>query len=510
MTPEEHDRLEEWAKKYAVLGLCGFLSLLLILGKAIRLPQISFFNPTSSGSSGGGSRPPINLSIPPAIVSGLIGLFWIGIMEYLDDTLTLDLNLGLDSFKLIMVNFMFASMILSLFCTRSSSQHSNSKALFLSILHEGIPMVIYSQILIWGQSSVCLLIYCLFYINSSDVPHLVSAMVPLGIEVGKDVIPTAVYKNSWSQTVVQEAETLGLFAACFLGVIAITVKNRYIRGPWNDSSSGRNDFYLRTHSGSADYEAFGRVSEPVLTPVKSRRSSSTTLTPSLSQRIPSNPIQGNSLTIQIPQNTQDKPLHSSFRLAPSSPSFVPAPSAHRDSFHSSLGTHISFIFISVFLAFCFGLFARIFESQYPWLKSHRILSSIRMFELSIFFSFLLIQFSLNYTKLTFKSEWYMRLCSLALDLVIIASLTSALPRPTQVEQVHYGLVGVFVLACALWNIFVFIFLGRKMFPNFWFERGITLTGLHTTLLCHELISCQVRHLVILRQACYSLVHSTLR
>jgi Na+/glutamate symporter len=507
MTPEDHDRLEDWAKKYAILGLCGFLSVLLLLGKGLH--YLSLYRGVVCRVA----------TIPPSILSGIVGLFWMGIMKYVDATLINDLDIGLESFKLTMVNFMFASLTLGLFCSRSSSKHSNFKAIFLSILHEGIPMVIYSQILIWGQSSICLLVYTLVYLNSPQVPHLVSAMVPLGIEVGDDVIPTAVYKNIWSQTVVQEAETLGLFASCLLGVLALTVKNRYIKGPWNDSQNritGRNDFYLRGHTSSADSEAFGRMkSEGSTSPTSSvtagggggsTRSLSSSIPPSLSQRITSSSSGGGggggssvnssgastSLSLlNIPNpNTQDKPfsLYNNRHQIPS-PSASPThlhrhlPKSHinsrttdsSSSSHSSLGTHLSLIFIAVFLAFCFGLFSRIFESQSSWLKSHRILSSIRMFELAIIFSFLLIHFFLSQTKLHFKSEWFMRLCGLALDMVVTASLTSALPKPASVEQVQYGLVGVFVCVCTLWNLFIFIFLGRKMFPNFWFERGVILS-----------------------------------
>lgn len=35
MNPQEHARLEDWAKNYAVLALMGFLSFLLILGKVV-------------------------------------------------------------------------------------------------------------------------------------------------------------------------------------------------------------------------------------------------------------------------------------------------------------------------------------------------------------------------------------------------------------------------------------------------------------------------------------------
>lgn len=440
-------------------------------------------------------------------------------MESIDKTLTYDLNIGLNSLKITMVNFMFASLTLGLFCTRTTSQHSNLRAIFQSILHEGIPMVIYSQILIWGQSCVCLLIYCLFYLTSPDVPHLVSAMVPLGIEAGDDVIPTAIYKNSWSKTVVQEAESLGLFAACFLGIIAVSVKNRYIRGFWNQNNYGRNDFYVRNHSGSAEFEAFGKTSEYLpsssssslsssttsattnISPVKPRRSSSTSLTPSLSQRnvfsTSTTSTTSTAATLSTSQQQQQIKKPSQLTIPPSPtqhydkinsptshsqlpsthPLFTPYKSSNVNSTpHSSLGTHLSVIFLAVFLAFNFGLFSRIIESKSIWLKSHRIVSSIRMFELSIISSFFLIYFFLSFTSLTFKSEWFMRIGGLTLDMIIIASLTVALPRPDQIEQVNYGLISIFVIACALWNIFVFIFLGRKMFPNFWFERSVTLTG----------------------------------
>ena len=525
MSPEEHLRLEEWAKQFAVLGLLGFLSVLLMIGKGLHYLLLYRGYVCRVGV------------LPSSILSGIIGLIWMFLMESIDKTLTYDLNIGLNSLKITMVNFMFASLTLGLFCNRSTSQHSNLRALFQSILHEGISMVIYSQILIWGQSCVCLLIYCLFYLHTPSVPHLVSAMVPLGIEVGDDVIPTAIYKHSWSKTVVQEAESLGLFTACIFGVIAISIKNRYIRGIWNQNSFGRNDFYVRNHSGSAEFEAFGKTSEynnnqnqahnnnnnniglGNNSPTKARRSSVSSLTPSLSQRNVSSSSTSNlsststlsssqaQQTQQIQQYTKKPPPIS----IPSSPSqqqqqqqqhlqtpphsipnthFTPYRSSHiTSSPHSSLGTHLSVIFLSVFLAFNFGLFSRIVESQSIWLKSHRIVSSLRMFELSIISSFFIIYFFLSYTSLTFKSEWFMRISGLTLDMIIIASLTSALPRPDQIEQVNYGLISIFVIACSLWNIFVFIFLGRKMFPNFWFERSVTLTGNFVLLLLLLFFSC---------------------
>lgn len=63
-----------------------------------------------------------------------------------------------------------------------------------------------------------------------------------------------------------------------------------------------------------------------------------------------------------------------------------------------------------------------------------------------------------------------------LDMLVIASMSSALPRPERIEQVEYSVISVYVIACAIWNVIAFLFLAKTMFPNFWFERGVTLTG----------------------------------
>jgi hypothetical protein len=261
MSPDEHNRLEEWAKTYAVLGLLGFLSTLLICGKLVH--HLLLYR-------GFVCRVAV---VPPAVVSGIVGLIWIFILDMCDELITADLTSGLSSLKITLVNFVFASFALGLFCSRSYSQHSNLRAIFMSILHEGMPMVIYSQILIWGQSCVCLLISCILSYFNVKTPHLASAMVPLGIEAGSDVIPTAVYENEWSKTVVQEAESLGLFASIVLGIVAVSVKRIY-RGSWTGST--RAGIHTRMYSFSGEFEAFGKGSpsrRPVDSPNKSLKHS---------------------------------------------------------------------------------------------------------------------------------------------------------------------------------------------------------------------------------------------
>ena len=265
MSPDEHNRLEEWAKTYAVLGLLGFLSTLLIGGKLVH--HILLYR-------GFVCRVAV---LPPSVVSGIIGLIWIFVLDMCDQLITADLTAGLASLKITLVNFVFAGLSLGLFCSRSYSQHSSLRAIIMSILHEGMPMVIYSQILIWGQSCVCLMISCVMSYFHIKTPHLAAAMVPLGIEAGSDVIPTAVYQNGWSRTVVQEAESLGLYMAIILGVIAMSLKRMY-RGAWTGSS--RSELHSRVTFFNGEFEAFGtgssswktRITPPDSPPVKAKKS----------------------------------------------------------------------------------------------------------------------------------------------------------------------------------------------------------------------------------------------
>ena len=88
---------------------------------------------------------------------------------------------GLILTKENLINFVFASLILGLFCTRKNSQHNSIRALVTSLLHEGLPMIIYSEIVVWGQSGCCLLVLSLLNgIFNMKIPHQYATVVPLG------------------------------------------------------------------------------------------------------------------------------------------------------------------------------------------------------------------------------------------------------------------------------------------------------------------------------------------
>jgi hypothetical protein len=484
MIESEHLRLEAWAKSYGVLGLLGFLSTLLVAGKLLhhlllyRGYVMKYF------------------IVPPSLLSGLIGLMWLAMMKAVDPAMTKDLLDGLDSLKLNLINFALAALTLGLFCTRSSTQHSSLRKIFHSTMHEGAPMIVYSQILIWGQSSVCLLLCTIMnsipQMNKS-FPNLFSGMVPLGIEAGPDVIPTAVYKNLWSQTVVQEAETLGLFACCVMSILVISAKQYYTYDVFesvtgkssdgeNDMSKPRKEAYTKRAFGSGEFEAFRRGPRKESPKINAMSASTMALSQDLGlpQRYRHTSSPSTMQHTHSPMSTQWglEVDTSKFRkdMFLDNDAQIDDIRGSKSRNYSSLGTHVALIFICVFLSFNFGLCARFFEAEIEWFKAHRILSGIRLFEMSIVFSIVIIHYILYFTNLSFRTEWFMRLSGLMLDLTCIAKLASAVPDPKNVEEVHYGLISVFVMACTLWNMYVFVYFAKEMFPNFYFERAVVLSA----------------------------------
>eukprot|EP01041_Mallomonas_annulata_P000361 gene361-661_t len=447
----EHDRIEEWAKKYAGLALMGFLCTLLIVGKFV---HYIFLN---RGLICG------IFVIPPALLSGIVGLIWFAIMDKIDPVMTDDLAAGLDMMKSNLLNFVFAALMLGLCCSRSSSKHTSLRGVLTSVLHEGMPMVIYSQILTWGQTSLCLLIICISNLIGKNIPSLFSAMVPLGLEAGNDVVPTPVYNNFWSQTVVEEAESLGIVVTAILGVIAISAK------PYLMSSGYLGSAYSREsnnsiQSSSSDAEAFGRTSMPTST----RQQQLNIIIPSQISITQMQRGGGGSNNIDMKSNRNTTILDDTYRGDKTDDDKPEA--------YASLGTHLSIVALTVFLSFNAGLTARIFEVQFSFLKAHRIFSGICMYKLSMCCALISMNFFLRRSRIRFRRDWFMRLCGLMLDMLVIAALSTANPKPKSLKEVHYGMVAVFVTVCVAWNLFAFIFLARRLFPNYWYERGLTLSG----------------------------------
>ena len=76
--------------------------------------------------------------VPPALLSGVLGLIWFCIMDRVDPELTSDLSMGLEALKGNLINFVFASLILGLTSSRAKSHHITIRGVVTSLLHEGI------------------------------------------------------------------------------------------------------------------------------------------------------------------------------------------------------------------------------------------------------------------------------------------------------------------------------------------------------------------------------------
>ena len=94
-------------------------------------------------------------------------------------------------------------------------------------------MVLYSQIIIWGQSAVCIFLRLGWkLVGDQRNPTLISAMVPLGMESGPDVVPPIVFHSNWSQLVVQEAESYSLVLIVCLGTLFLSTKELMAERGW--------------------------------------------------------------------------------------------------------------------------------------------------------------------------------------------------------------------------------------------------------------------------------------
>lgn len=413
-------------RNFGGTAILGFISTLLIAGKFIHYifqRRGLVFN---------------LFIIPPAIISGIVGLLWFSIIEFFDPLMTSDLRSGLESLKANLINFVFAALILGLTCSRTNSQHSSIRAMAMSLLHEGMPMIIYSQILMWGQSTCCLFAVCLANLCGGNIPVLFPAMIPLAIEAGTDLNIVVATSKAWSHTVVEEAESLGMVAICVSGILLFSFKPYFASkgwlGPAYTRDSGKSILHV---TGQA--EAFDRGSR--LGGVQKSFS------------VGNLTKQGSNSSDELDTRTKKE---------------------ERGSHSASLGAHISLIALTVFMSFGVSLFCHLVENEVS--DKHHFLSGIRMFKLAMCCALFSMQLLLTKTKIRFHREWFMRLCGLMLDLLVISALAKSYPKPQAMETTHYIVCSCFVMICLVWHLFCFVFMAQSLFPNYWYERALTLSG----------------------------------
>ena len=432
MNQIEHHHLEAWATQLGGTAVLGFICTLLITGKFLH--HVFQFRGLVFGCA----------IVPPAMLSGLLGLLWFSIMSFIDPVFTNDLGDGLEGVRVNLINFVFAALILGLTSTSSSSQHLASlRGIITSLLHEGMPMVIYSQILIWGHSTICLVALLALNACGAGIPPLFAALVPLGIEAGSDIIVAPDLEgnvNLDSRIVVEESESLGLVAACIMGILLISCKPQLMARGWLGGKPGTLNLtsFIQQDTGTAEHFDVRSTS---------KIASSSSMHRSFSQGNLSSA--GHKSSADMLDERTDK---ASF---------------------ASLGAHLSLIALTVFMSFGVSLASRLLEIE---LRLPVMLSGIRLFKVSMFCALIAMQFIIRRSRIKFKRDWFMRLCGLMLDLLVIAALSRANPNPRALQNTHYLIVSLFSFLCLLWNFICFVVVARHLFPNFWFERGLTLSG----------------------------------
>ena len=449
MKEDAHEHLEEWLMKFSGTALLGYLCSLLICGKGLhhmlqrRGLVFGFF------------------IIPSCILSGILGTFIMTLLYRFDTKLTDDLTHGLSLVHKNLLNFVFSALMLGISCKNFQSTQLKQAGLtgvLASVFHEGMPMLIYSQILGWGQSAVCLTMISVMQMFGFMVPAQYASMVPLALEAGTDVSSTMVdtvfapghspeSQKKWSLAVIEEAESLGLIVISVLFIICISLKPLLV----SFTSSGvvsHRDSIVNSHSAGM-VESF----EKPLARAQSER---------LIAR--STSVNSSSSSLNLNTNEQDQEAGSSTK-----------DKSLQNQDVANLGTHMSLIALVVFAAFASSLIIRLVEIYFE--MERRLLSNLRMFKLAMFCAMFGMNFLQKRTKIVFVKDWFMRLSGLMLDLMVIAAFSVAAPLPEKlIDSKQYTAIVVLVLSCAIWNLVTFYFFSHRLFPNFWFERGLTLSG----------------------------------
>jgi len=445
----DHGQLENWAVGLGATAILGFVCTLLILGKVL------YFAFTRKNLFCG------YLVLAPSVLSGLFGLAALAVFRNLDIRLADDLQGGLECVVTNLQSFVFSSLILGLQSSSSSSMANQSvRGVMLSIVHEGLPMMVYSQLLIWGHSFCCLLVLAVGGLFSNSVPkYYYAALVPNGIETGGDVI-IATHSTTVGEdtTILSEAEAIGLVTTCIACVLLISLR------PWLQAHG-----WMSTHRGrNADMEevtdTFGR----------SKRSRGVEAC-GLRKEGRADSLDG--LEHNLTPQSKLKPDGDFASTSAATGVGGSAAAGNSNNIEAGLGAHLSLIALAAFLSFGITLLAHLLEIKFAG-HFGTIFTSVRMFKLAMFSSLTAMLFITKLTRVSFKREWFMLLCGLFLDLVFISALTKSLPRQHEADKNHTHIlaVGGLVLVMLVWNIACYIGVARHMFPNFHFERAVVLSA----------------------------------
>lgn len=113
------------------------------------------------------------------------------IMGACSKLLQVELEATLRSIEVNIVNFVFTALVLG-FTSGTKKTKMTFKRTIGLIWHEGMPMLLYAQALIWGNSCFALAITGIYRLWNKDISPYEGGLVTLGLEAGRDVLPSRV------------------------------------------------------------------------------------------------------------------------------------------------------------------------------------------------------------------------------------------------------------------------------------------------------------------------------
>ncbi|CAN0249544.1 unnamed protein product, partial [Scytosiphon promiscuus] len=414
-----------------------------------------------------------------------------------------------------MINFTFSALTLGF--ASAGTYVPRTRAVLASIWHEALPMLVYSQVLIWGQSCVALLTVGLIRFGNPDVSVFLGALITMGLETGRDVMSfsTREIAGEWADEVVRLADSMGLLLSIFGGICLMTVH----MGGWgqtgargyslvgnDEAAAGAGDGLL--DGGNADRDA-GRQREhfdrgrgkcgwlvgraPVDRGVQGLGSAAGRGRGGLSGLRDDDGdddghmtarggggIGGSSRSRSLSPHSRP-PLRGAGMAAGSLEAGTPEASvAGRDRgptlgmHRAGLGAHLLLPAVSVGAAWLLDLFIRFLENRVEYTAKHHIISGFRLFQLSMCAALLFMCVIRRTSPFRYHSEWFFRLSGLCLDLMTTAAISSI--GFASIPDKFNAAFLLVLLSCVIWNVGVFVILAPRMFPNFWLLRATALIG----------------------------------
>eukprot|EP00904_Undaria_pinnatifida_P004987 jgi/Undpi1/1618/HiC_scaffold_11.g05008.m1 len=453
---DDDETLGAWALRYRGVATFGALAMLVGVGKFVGFHwhKLAFLR---------------RAVVPPSVISGVLGCVVYRMFKgFMSPGVKSSLDQSLSEVVVLMINFTFAALTLGF--ASAGTYVPRTRAVVASIWHEALPMLVYSQVLIWGQSCVALLTVGIIRLGNPDVSIFLGALVTMGLETGRDVMSFSSKEiaGDWAEEVVRLADSLGLLISILGGVILMTM---HMVGRGQTGSSGLGGG--RDGVGGAGGAIGGGLGDTDGRGGSSGGSSS-------------NRVGRGSLA--DPDDTRARslsPYAHPRRGAGNAAGIIEAGApeaavAKRDrgptlAIHrAGLGAHLLLPAVSVGAAWLLDLFIRFLENSLEYTAKHHIISGFRLFQLSMCTALLFMCVIRRSSPFRYHSEWFFRLSGLCLDLMTTAAISSI--GFASIPEKFNAAFMLVLLSCVAWNAIVFIVLAPRMFPNFWLLRATALIG----------------------------------